>query len=205
MGYRDAIEDGIQFDGSWYKIPCQKCKTEYVRSSAYSRKRTYICKTCKSIAEGEKDTDQAITKEIRFRQAVSRIEVLVDDIEKYKGAIAAVYKTLHHKGWYRSTEEVMVAIELVQKGVKTIHQQKIGKYSVDFALPEYKVLLEIDGKPFHNNHTLEKEGIRDGSILLAVGVDWEMIRIDTDKVNKNIEMLLPSILEILEYRKQQNK
>ena len=205
MGYKEAIEDGIKKAGNYYKIPCCVCGEALVISASYSREKKYICKTCKKVAEGRKNPDQVVSKEIKFQNAVSRIESIVDGFDKYKESIEKVHKTLHHAGWYRSTEEIMVAIELLQKGVKIIHQQKVGKYSVDFVLPEYKVLLEIDGKPFHNNHTLAREGERDGTILLKMGVDWEIIRIDTDKINKDIQKLLPSVEAIIEYRKSERR
>lgn len=205
MGYREAMEDGIQNVGNYYKIPCSECKTEYVTSASYSRKRKYTCKMCKCIAKGKEDPDKAIDKEVKFRNALNKIEVCAGSLDEYQDAIEKVHKTLHHKGWYRSTEEIMVAVELLKNKARTIHQQKIGKYSVDFVLPDYKVLLEIDGKPFHNNHTLEREGIRDGSLLLSMGVGWEIIRIDTDKINKDIRKLVPSIEAILEYRKAERK
>lgn len=205
MGYKEAMEDGIKAVGSYYLIPCSVCKTKQIKCASYSRKRTYTCDMCKAIAKGKSDPVKAANKALKFHDAVSRIELVVGDLTEYREAMEKVQRTLDHAGWYRSTEEIMAAIELLKNGVKTIHQQKIGRYSVDFVLPEYKVLLEIDGKPFHNNHTLEKEGIRDGQILLSVGVGWEIIRIDTDKINKDIRKLLPSIEAILEYRQAEKK
>lgn len=201
MSYTEAKEDGIEYDKGWYKIPCHSCRIRYVRSTAYSRKRKYTCDICKCIAKGKEEPEHMFEKEVRFRKAVSKMEVLVKDIKEYQTAIETVHKSLFHKRYYKSTEEIMTAIELVHRGVKTIHQQKIGKYYVDFVLPEYKVLLEIDGKPYHNNHTLEKEALRDSTILLTMGAGWEMIRVDTDKINKDITKLLPAIEEILEYRR----
>lgn len=205
MGYKEAMEDGIKTVGGCYLIPCSVCKTKIIKCASYSRNRTYTCDMCKAIAKGKSDPAQVANKELKFRDAVSRIELAVGDMTEYQEAMDKVHRTLGHVGWYRSTEEIMVAIELLKNGVKTIHQQKVGRYSVDFVLPEYKVLLEVDGKPFHNNHTLEKEGIRDGQILLSMGVGWEIVRIDTDKINKDIRKLLPSIEAILEYRLAEKK
>lgn len=204
MGYREAMEDGIEKEPyGCYRIPCSVCKTNLVKSTSYSRKRTYTCDRCKAIAKGKEDPFQVANKAIKFQDAVSRIELIVGNLDEYQDAMKKVQKTLNHAGWYRSTEEIMAAIELLKNGVKTIHQQKVGRYSVDFVFPDYKVLLEIDGKPFHNNR--EKEGIRDGQILLSMGAGWEMIRIDTDRINKDIRKLLPSIEAILEYRKAENR
>lgn len=200
MSYKEAKEDGIPYVRGFYQIPCKSCGVS-IRNRSYSRLKNYICKDCKAIEQGMKDLNKAANKEKKFENAVSRIESMVGNIKPYEKAIEIVHNSLHHIGWYNSTEEIMVAIELLKNGVKAIHQQSVGKYKVDFALPDYKVLLEVDGKPFHND--LKKEGLRDGEILLKIGLEWQMIRIGTDKINKDIRKLLPSINAILEYRKNQ--
>lgn len=202
MSYYEAKEDGIEIVGRYFNIPCSLCREEYVRSYSYSRDKVYACKACKDTIKATENKEKYMRKELKFDDAVNRITKQVSKIEEYQEAIGKVHKTLHRAGWYRSTEEIMVAIELLKQGIKTIHQQKIGRYKVDFVLPEYKVLLEIDGKTFHNNSTTNKEGIRDGEILLNIGCDWEMIRIDTDKINKDIQKLVPSIKAILEHRRK---
>ena len=201
MGYREAIEDGIAVNRGIYMIPCNHCG-KLVQRTSYTRGRKYTCKLCKGIVESIEKPETAVKKEERFARAVNRIKAIVNNFDDYQKATETVYKTLHRSGWYGSTEEIMVAIELLQKGVRTIHQQKVSRYHVDFVLPEYKVLLEIDGRPFHNDSTLQREGMRDGLILALMGSDWEMIRIDTGKINKDITKLLPSIIAILESRKE---
>lgn len=204
MGYREAIEDGIEVKKGIYMIPCSQCGI-IVQRTSYIRGRKYTCKLCKGVVESIEHPELSAKKEERFNRAVNRIKKKVNNFDDYQKAIETVYKTLHRSGWYGSTEEIMVAIELLQKGVRTIHQQKIGRYHVDFVLPDYKVLLEIDGKPFHNESTLQREGMRDGIILMLMGADWEMIRIDTGKINKDITKLLPSIMAVLESRKEDRK
>ena len=204
MGYYEALEDGIEISGDCYIVYCRVCGKR-LRRVCYKRELNYTCEECKEITKNTEKPEKTIEKEIKFRNAVSRIELMVKDVKKYQKAIETVHKTIDHVGWYQSTEEIMAAIELTQKGVKAIHQQKVGKYKVDFLLPEYKVVLEIDGKMFHNEHTRAKEGIRDGNILLNLGFDWEIIRIDTDKINKNIKKLVPAIENVLAHRKSQKK
>ena len=203
MGFDEAREDGIVCRRGRFDIPCSVCGTEIIRSATYRRGFRYICEDCKSIEKGKSNEYYFIKKETKFRDAVSRIEVIVGDLKEYENAINKVYKTLHHTGWYKSTEEIMVAIELLKNGIKTIHQQKVDRYRVDFVLPEYKALLEVDRKPFHSDR--RKEGIRDGNILLKMGLEWEMIRMDTDYINKDIRQLVPSIKAILADRRERYK
>lgn len=205
MSIIEAKEDGIEYSNGWYKIPCEACGKGIVKRTAYSRKRSYVCDNCKAIERGKSDVAALDKKEAKFRTAVNRIESCVGNIDEYKNAIAVVHRTLHRTGWYRSTEEIMAAIELLHHGIRTIHQQKIGKYHADFVLPDYKVLLEIDGKPYHNRDTLEREGLRDGTILLMMGVDWEIVRIDTANLNRDIRQLVPAIEAVLEHRRKERK
>lgn len=206
MGYRDALEDGVEVKNGIYKIPCSMCGEGYVIRTVYSRKRVYTCAACQGlIKKAEKQATPDQEKEKRYKRAVNRIKADAKSLDGYQDAMEKVRKTLHRPGWYGSTEEIMVAIELLHRGVKTIHQQQVGKYRVDFVLPEYKVLLEIDGKPFHNAGTREREGLRDGIILLRMGDGWEMIRIDTDKINAHITRLVPSIETVLEHRKAERQ
>lgn len=196
MSYIEALQDGITKTGPYYNIPCGTCETGIVKSKSYRRDKKYTCQDCKSIAKGKADYSKAIVKETKFRDAISRIELMVGDMEPYQEAIEKVHRTLHHEGWYKSTEEMMAAIELLKNGVRAIHNQKIGRYHVDFALPDHKIILEIDGKVYHNSDTRRQEGIRDGNILLMIGLDWKIIRLDTDRVNNHIERLIPSIIAI---------
>ena len=95
----------------------------------------------------------------------------------------------------------MVALELIRRGVKAHHQAKIFDYSVDFLLPDMKVALEIDGRVYHGRDREKKESIRDDVIAWKLGQGWEVVRIDTENVNKNVTKLLPGIRAVLNYRK----
>jgi len=48
----------------------------------------------------------------------------------------------------------MVALELVRHSIQAHHQVRIFEYSVDFVMPEYKVVLEADGTIFHGKEKL---------------------------------------------------
>jgi very-short-patch-repair endonuclease len=73
----------------------------------------------------------------------------------------------------------------------------MGRYRVDFVLPEKKVVLEVDGTLYHS----KGNGDRDGLIILALGPGWEMVRITDALINRDIVRLVPAIDEIIEYRK----
>lgn len=177
-----------------YILTCPVCGKKF--RSLQRPKKPKACFDCNSIEKGRNDLYAFATKEDRFDEAVYRIKNMVRDFPKYDNAIRSVHGCLHHEAWFQSTEEVMAGIEFMKNQVRTIHQQKIGRYKVDFVLPEYKALVEIDGRIYHSDKY--REGKRDGMILLTIGTSWHMVRIDTDLVNSNIRKLLPAVKAVIE-------
>lgn len=209
MGYNDALKDGIRISENrtmnFYYPLCHKCGTE-IKSMNYLSYRKYTCEKCKAldyISDKQKKVDSSHdAKEKKFNNAVKRIEKSVKNIKKYEDAILVVHDKLHNDGWFDSTEEIMVAIELVKNRVMTKHQVKFGRYKVDFVLPEMKVILEVDGELYHTDKTKEKETIRDSLIVAALGGEWEVIRISDVLINQNIKQLVPAIKKAVKARKE---
>lgn len=203
MAHYEAIEDNIPVEThkgqNWYYPPCRICGTP-VASWGYRRDVQYTCPDCKRyLVEAKLNQDSLEKKTAKFKEAVKRISK-VTDISRYETAIMTVKKSLDKKGWFQSTEEIMVAIELVKRGYKVHHQVKIYEYSVDFVIPELKVALEIDGRIFHGKDKKERESIRDEVICNRLGDGWELIRIDTENINMNITRLIPAIKAVTKSR-----
>lgn len=213
MGYKEAIEDGIRivsgFNYTAYYPKCHICGEE-MKVMAYIRNTEYTCKQCKLkeyLADKEiKNEYSKEAKEKKFNNAIKRIEKSVGrNISKYEKAIEVVHKNLYKDNWFESTEEIMVAIELLKNNVKLRHQVKVGIYRVDFVLENEKVILEIDGKIFHTEKTKPKEQVRDNILLMKFGLAWEVIRITDEYVNNNIKKLLPAIIKLRDERKRIRK
>lgn len=196
-GHMDAIEDGIQFFGGHgrftYIIPCELCGGD-VKRTQYSRTRNYICNYCKGLIKKKEKIvldhiENVETKaERRFNKAVANIEKQVKNFQAYEKAIN-IAKTRAEK--YGSIPEAMVAIELLKNKHKIIPQQKIGKYRVDFALPDIKMVVEVDGIIFHRR--TERKEDREYAIQLALGFDWKIIHIPAELAAKRITMLEKAI------------
>lgn len=208
MGYREAIEDGIRRSGTspsnrWYYPKCHECGEE-VSSWNYSRGVKYTCSTCKEKAKLfagiDREQSKHESKEKKFENAVGRIFKKARRKDQYYHAIEAIKKQLHNPGWFDSTEEIMVAIELVKNKVKAKHQVSFGRYRADFVLTDEKIVLEVDGVLFHPKTMLQKEQARDGLIVLTLGPEWEVIRVSDEMVNQNITRLLPAIRAIKKKR-----
>ena len=208
MGYIEAVKDNIPITViseyvRMYYPPCCGCG-KGVMSNSYIPDYKYTCQKCKPRKDDVFDDLDAIARKIikekKLKNAIKRISK-VTDIEKYSAAIKKVERSLGRANWFQSTEEIMVALELIKRGIKAHHQVRIRKYTADFVLPDDKVVLEIDGSVYHTNDTKNYESRRDDIINLAFGLDWEVIRISTSSVNKNITKLYPAIKAIQKQRK----
>lgn len=209
MSYYEALEDNIPMEkknGFTYYYPsCRVCGSP-TPSWNYLRGMKYTCKDCKELLveqeRAEKASEELDVKVKKFRTAVKRIEK-VADITKYQKAIKLVQNNLSKPGWFQSAEEVMAAIELLKRGYKVQHQVKIFDYRVDFIIPELKAVLEIDEPLFHRDKQ-EKEQIRDSVIESKLGKGWNVVRVKTDMINKNVTRLVPGIKAVIRYRERKN-
>lgn len=167
-----------------YDIPCEICGDK-IRKTAFSLKRTYVCKYCKSKVKKKAApvvSDIVETKkEKQFKKAVEKIRSQVQDFSKYENAIRIAEQRCE---LYGSVPETMVSIELIRLGYSIIPQQKIGKYKVDFAIPKEKLIVEVDGAVFHQK-TTDREAI----IQFSVGLDWKIIHIPAERIEQKIYKL----------------
>lgn len=213
MGYREAREDGIRICGGGkvtsltaYYPKCHICNKE-ILSYSYIRGLKYTCNDCKvkiymQDKENKKKTENE-AKDRKLENAIKRISKQSgNNIKKYERAIEIVRKNLYKDKWFDSTEEIMVALELLRRNVKIRHQVKMGIYRLDFILPEEKIVLEVDGTIFHTEKTKEKEDIRDSIIILKLGPTWEVVRITDELINQNIKRLLPAIRAVKKKRQE---
>ncbi len=209
MSYPEAKADGIPIEEkphrtTLYYPPCRFCGTP-VRSWSYQRNVRYACPACRKEAVAQERAEAALAaatgKEKKLEMAIKRISK-VADITLYTDAIEAVRKQLKQPGWFQSTEEIMVALELLRQGVKTHHQVKVYDYSIDFVLPDMRVALEIDGLPYHGKERQKYQETRDDVLKWRLGKDWEIIHIRTDNINLNVTRLLPGIRVVLAERKK---
>lgn len=80
-----------------------------------------------------------------------------------------------------------MAIELLKNHYKIIPQQKIGNKIADFVIPKEKLIIEVDGKIFHNNS--EKEVKKDLYYNEQLGFEWIVIHVPADEIRKDVTYL----------------
>lgn len=161
---------------------CDKCYEEAIRIESEERKQ-YI----------------KLKKREMFRKAVDILEKQNTDMYEYKEAIEVVWDFLEDNvDKFDSSYEVLTAIVLVQNRIYSKMQYKVGKYQVDFLLPDMLVVLEIDGE--RHRHKKDYDSVRDREIKEILGPHWEIIRISTDRLDTNAKKIPEAIDKVLEYR-----
>lgn len=209
MSYKDALENGIPSKKdsrgfNWYYPPCRICGTP-VSTWRYIHCTEYTCKDCRKelvkLAFRNQCATSSDKKEEKLKDALKRISK-VTDISRYDNAIIKVRSSFDKPLYYQSTEEIMVALELLKSGIEAYHQVRVYNYRVDFVIPQYKVALEIDGAPFHGKERQSSETLRDEIIADKLGDGYEVIRISADNINLNITKLMPAIKAVLAKRKR---
>lgn len=188
-----AEHDGIKHENvngrRMYLVPCSKCG-KIVKRRQYSSDKVYLCDYCKlSINEKQKQKDlqelmeTKSKKEIMFDNAVIEMQKQIGDMNEYQSAIQTALTRVE---MYGSIPEVMVAIELIRLKYSIIPQQKIGKYKVDFVLPNVNRVVEVDGAIYHTN---SKEAYRDAYIKARLGYRWDVIHIPAELIRNHIQTL----------------
>ena len=167
--------------------------------------RFYRCYCSKCMKEVTEQEESELNEYIRlkkremFKRALATLEAQSTDMYEYRDAIDVVDDYLsEHPDKFDSSYEVLAAIILVHNRIYSKMQYKIGRYQVDFLLPELFVVLEIDGE----RHTYHKgrDTKRDIQLQQMLGDGWDIIRIKTDYLDKDAKKLPEAINKVIEHR-----
>lgn len=173
---------GTDYDGrfAWFTT-CYSCGAKV--KTTLSMKNKIYCDRCKNELirqrRGSKEIANAYKYEIRFDKGVELLERKVKHFGKFSKAIEKARTKIRRFG---STDEVLAAIVLFYYGYDIEIQQKLGKYRADFLLMDKKLILEIDGQPFHSDKRKEKE--RDFEMEKTMGEGWRVLHIPTDLLRR---------------------
>lgn len=165
-----------------HRCYCEKC-FEQLTKKEIEDNRTYI----------------RLKKERMIHTAVKLLEKQDTNMYEYKEAIEVVSDFVEaNVDKIDSSYEALTAIVLVHNRIYAKMQYKVGKYQVDFLLPDFFVALEIDGD--RHKHKKEYDTRRDKEIKKILGEPWQIVRISTDYLDQNAKKLPKALHEILDYR-----
>lgn len=201
---KDAIAEGIPYAYNKekkvysYYPPCHICGSP-AKSMVYVHGARYTCELCRrkiiQIKCHLSEDPTIMEKEKRLKKALNRISK-VSDLKYYDVAVDKVRKGFSRKNYYQSTEEIMVALELLRRGFVVYHQTEIATFHVDFLIPELSVVLEVDGEPFHATNKAKSE-MRDYLIETCLGDGYKVVHIPTKYINKDVTKIVYAIKELL--------
>lgn len=161
------------------------------------------CKECRDKVEEKEKRDREIyirlKKNEMFLKACKLLEGQYTDMYEYRPAIDVVKDHLENNlDKFDSAYEILAAIVLVHNHIYSKMQYKVGRYQVDFLLPELFVVLEIDGE--RHLHRKSYDNRRDKEIKEILGEEWDIIRIKTDYLDMNAKKLPEAIFKVIDYR-----
>ena len=187
------------------KLYCWTCgKSLQKRRFANSVSREY-CDDCYQI-KLDNESNYAKYRMLNMHEnALKMIEKQPKvNLSEYKEASDVVLEfALNDTKKFASSHEMAVAMHLIKNMVKTKVQVPILRYRVDFVLPDFQVVLEIDGK--QHDYNLLFDSMRDTEITAELnkqGGKWEVVRIPTKHIEANIEKLLDAIIILSDERRQ---
>lgn len=165
-----------------YRAYCPECAERFNQSRREQKKQYIILKA-----------------RLMFERAIRLLEHQDIHIYDYQEAIGVVEKFVEkYPDKMQSADEVVAAIILIKKGMKIRAQAKIGRYTVDFLIPELKVVLEIDGALHADKLYYDNE--RDKTLRADLGDDWEVVRIKTEYIEQNAKQLVKAIKQVREQK-----
>lgn len=189
-------------------LTCWYCGHEIPSSVAYHSQRSFH-PDCLIKFQTERDKQLEdylrLKMKVMFERALREMEKQDDVyVTKYYDEAQLVREmALNNVNKFQSSDEMMAAMELVRKRVKTKVQYHIGHRRVDFLLPELHVALEIDGAL--HRFKINKDSQREIEImddLKKLGGNWEIIRVPTDLIEKNLTKLVPAIKALYKVRQE---
>lgn len=204
LGAGKGYHDGVVH----YLIPCKSCG-RVVDRLVYRRNVNYLCDYCKSTTQKlNKKKEKIANEKVLELSGIAtprqrQFDKAVDEIHRQNRGRFDKYETAIRKAEtrcedYGSIPEAMVAIELLRLGYKIIPQAKVGKMHVDFAIPDEKAIIEVDGSIYHSK---EDNAYRDHAIKYHLGEEWEVLHIPAEQIRKQLSKMR-KIMKMLQQQKK---
>lgn len=167
-----------------------------------------FCDTCKNkhLKQYKKTVEQYASLKILImhERAMRIIEKSKSYAHEFKEASKIILNLAKDKTeMFMSSEEMVSAIVLYEYNFDFEINYKVGKYIVDFYIPELKVCLEVDGERHKNSLYLDNK--RDIEIRNILGKEWEIVRIPTKYIHEHPSLIPEAIEKISEEKKQLRK
>ena len=138
---------------------------------------------------------------VMFERAMRLMEKAGCEMSKYKRyAIAVKRHSAENPEQYRSADEMIAAIVLLEAGYDFEMNKAVGKYHIDIFIPSMYICLEIDGD--RHKYSKKEDGQRDLEIRHKLGSKWEIVRIPTKYIEKEPAKIVEAIQGVYNLKKE---
>ena len=166
---------------------------------------------CEACITKKKERDKKILMQhkklkslIMYERALAAMENAGCYMHEYQSAARKVQrKVVEDPNRFFSSDEIITAIVLLEYGYQFGINYPVGKYRVDFYIPEIDICLEIDGD--RHKYSGAKDKGRDIEIRNMLGLEWEIVRIPTEYVESKQELLTIAIEKLAEEQRKLRK
>lgn len=163
-------------------------------------KKGYTCESCANKMELLLKIKKLDNAKDKMRKGAKKFAGEDYDYEEERDSVAM--KILLDNFQFNSTEEACVAMQLEKENIKYYPNYKIGRYMVDFLLPDLKIIIEVDGKLYHKDET--KEFFRERYIMSAVGEKYEIVRIKAENIPGGIAFGIKPLVNFIIKKRNNN-
>ena len=207
---RKIVEDEIltgMAKAERFPSPCWRCGKEhlFIREPT---ERVY-CPECKQIVKIQHEEKLKEYIRLKMEMMLERALTIMERSGKVSmDSIREPFESLSKRfaegeEGYRSAEEIVAALILDDNGYEYEANKRIGRYIVDFYIPELKAILEVDG--YEHNAKTVYDSKRDIELRKDLPPDWEIVRIKTEFIAQNPAKIPKAIEEMREYKQQIRK
>lgn len=196
------------------KLKNKKCKAICWRCGKtidiIDKDKRALCNECASIHKKEvedlEDKHRRIRSLLFYEKAIELLNRQKKslDMREYRESALTIKEYLKENyKKFDSSYEIAAAIVLLKDKIRLKIQPSIGNYTGDFILKDERIVLEIDGE--RHKYKYEYDFERDIEIRNILGNDWEIVRIPTKYLEKNIYNLYEAIMKISSYKAEIRK
>lgn len=188
---------------------CWECGKNIVKSyGAMDIMSGRYCLTCyKKHQKQYKETLAqylSLKNRVMFERALRIMERACVDMTKYKRYADAVGRhSADNPDLYKSSDEMVAAIIMLETGIDFEMNYKVGSFVADMYIPRLALIVEIDGG-LHDWKEI-KDSNRDVRLRQILGEEWEIVRIPTKYVEENPVRIPDAIKAMAEQKRRIRK
>lgn len=168
---------------------CPQCGESFTTNSSASRKRKFCSKAC--VLQNKRENIGA--NHPLFKPKTPMPCEMCGTIKLVKPSLVSRFRFCSRRcsgawvatTWPRTSSlERALITELTRRDIQFVHECPIGPYTVDFAFPEHRLVVEADGSYWHGLEKQQSKDARKDSYLISH--NWKVLRLPESEIRSDI-------------------